>query len=212
MPTLRISQRNWRWSHQRVIRFLVICSYGYGALQTTDGWSWLCTGSSDTTLKLWKGTTCVHTFSGHSGVALFPFLNFSIAVQEQEITALTRNCPKLLRFSCCLFQQALNFCMSPCIFFLCGLCQGSFMNRLLRVGAFSNALKSDLNLHVAPQIRCEAWHWCPTLVFCQPLMMGNFLFTVHSRCVHSFLRLNLGNTYFNEKSECQVSHCQDILN
>lgn len=32
------------------------------------------------------------------------------------------------------------------------------MNRLLRVGAFSNALKSDLNLHVAPQIRCEAWH------------------------------------------------------
>lgn len=32
------------------------------------------------------------------------------------------------------------------------------MSRLLRVGAFSNGLKSDLNLHVAPQIQCVVWH------------------------------------------------------
>jgi len=119
----------------------------------------------------------------------FPFSTSAFQSKSKKSLALLRNCPKLLRFSCCLCQQALNFCMSPFICFLCGLCQGSFMNRLLRVGAFSNGLKSDLNLHVAPQIQCAVWHWCPTLVFCRPLMMGNFLFTVHSRCVHTFLRL-----------------------
>lgn len=38
----------------------------------------------------------MHTFSGHSGVALFPFLNFSIAVQEQEITGLTKKLSKTI--------------------------------------------------------------------------------------------------------------------
>jgi len=32
-------------------------------------------GSTDTTLKLWKGKTCLHTFAGHSGW-VFPLLFF----------------------------------------------------------------------------------------------------------------------------------------
>lgn len=32
-------------------------------------------GSSDTTLKLWRGKTCAHTFVGHTGVFSLPTHN-----------------------------------------------------------------------------------------------------------------------------------------
>lgn len=33
-------------------------------------------GSSDATLKVWRGKTCIHTFVGHTGMFLFSFFTF----------------------------------------------------------------------------------------------------------------------------------------
>ena len=49
-------------------------------------------GSTDTTLKLWKGKTCLHTFAGHSGWSHPPSFSFLHA----------------LLLICCTFKFSLN--------------------------------------------------------------------------------------------------------
>lgn len=71
-------------------------------------------GSSDSTLKLWKGRTCLHTFQGHTGLC-FCFLFFSpsdISFYSLEVTCACSLHYQILFFFFLVFLILLGCCFS----------------------------------------------------------------------------------------------------